>query len=47
MFHVYASLVACPGRPLAHVLGELYSHGAEHLKPHHRLLLRRSEVVTV
>jgi hypothetical protein len=47
MLHVYASLVACPGRPLAHVLGELYSHGAEHLKPHHRLLLRRSQVVTV
>lgn len=47
MFHVYASLVASPGRPLAHVLGELYSHGAEHLKPHHRLLLRRSQVVTV
>ncbi len=41
MFHVYGSLLAREGRSLASVLGELYTHGAEHLRPHHRLLLAR------
>jgi len=41
MFHVYASLVAREGRSLTSVLGELYTHGSGHLKPHHRLLLAR------
>ncbi len=41
MFHVYASLVSREGRPLTSVLNELYTHGSNHLKPHHRLLLAR------
>jgi hypothetical protein len=41
MFHVYGSLLAREGRSLGSVLGELYTHGAEHLRPHHRLLLAR------
>jgi hypothetical protein len=45
MFHVYASLLARSGYPLAYVLGELYSHGAEHLKPHHHRLLARGWAV--
>jgi len=45
MFHVYASLLARSGRPLAYVLGELYTHGAEHLKPHHHRLLARGWAV--
>jgi DNA relaxase NicK len=39
MFHVYASLEARSGRPLVSVLTELYTHGAQGLKTHHRLLL--------
>ncbi len=47
MFHVYASLETRSGRPLVSVLTELYTHGAQRLKTHHRLLLGVSGHLTV
>ncbi len=41
MFHVYGSLLAREGFPLMSALSELWTHGREHLKPHHHRLIAR------
>ncbi len=41
MFHVYGALLAREGFPLMSALTELWTHGREQLKPHHKRLLFR------